>query len=176
MAGGRNRLTLALLCAACAPATAPAPASAPAVTVRVVDHKGLEAELAARRGHPVVLNLWAMWCAPCVAELPDLLASWHAARARGVDLVLISYDLLIPQATPATVLPRLRTFLAQRGIDATVLLYDAVDADALNRLLGLKGGVPATLVLDQSGAVIEREEEPAERARFDELLRKAAGG
>ena len=164
-------LALVLLTLACS-----APPPKPAAQVRVVNHAQLESELTARRGRPLVINLWAMWCAPCVAELPDLLASWHEVRAKGVELVLISYDLMMPDSPPAKVLPRLQEFLARRGIDATVLLYDALDYDAINKRLGLQGGVPATLVLDQNGTIVERHEEAAERARFDALMRKAAGG
>jgi thiol-disulfide isomerase/thioredoxin len=34
--------------------------------------KALDAQLRALRGHPVVVNLWASWCAPCRFELPFL--------------------------------------------------------------------------------------------------------
>src|SRR6202012_4119028 len=33
---------------------------------------GAPATLASFRGHPVLVNLWATWCAPCVKELPAL--------------------------------------------------------------------------------------------------------
>lgn len=36
------------------------------------DAKGKKATLADFRGKPVLLNLWATWCAPCVKEMPTL--------------------------------------------------------------------------------------------------------
>lgn len=170
-AGSRSLALLALLAGACS-----APPPRPAARVRVVNLEQLDQELQTLRGRPVVLNFWAMWCVPCVAELPDLLASWHETRAKGVELVLISYDLFLPDSPQAKVLPRLYQFLGQRSIDATVLVYDALDYDAINQRFGLQGGVPATLVLDKNGTILQRHEEAAERAQFDELMRKAVGG
>jgi cytochrome c biogenesis protein CcmG/thiol:disulfide interchange protein DsbE len=47
-------------------------------------------DLSQYRGHPVVLNLWASWCVPCVEELPSLEAMQEMMP--GVKVIAISTD------------------------------------------------------------------------------------
>jgi thiol-disulfide isomerase/thioredoxin len=56
------------------------------------DPDGAPASLADFRGRPVLLNLWATWCAPCVAEMPtlDAVASREAGR---LQVLTVSQDL-----------------------------------------------------------------------------------
>lgn len=53
---------------------------------------GSETTLAAFRGKPLLVNLWATWCAPCVAEMPTLDAL--AEREDGkLQVLVISQDM-----------------------------------------------------------------------------------
>ncbi|MDE1916494.1 MAG: TlpA family protein disulfide reductase [Sphingomonadales bacterium] len=56
------------------------------------DTDGHPLRLAALTGKPLLLNLWATWCAPCVAELPTLDAL-AGAKGAGLQVVAISQDL-----------------------------------------------------------------------------------
>ena len=59
-------------------------ASVPAVAFNGTD--GQKHTLASFKGHYVLLNLWATWCAPCVKELPAL-AELQGAMADGRENV-----------------------------------------------------------------------------------------
>lgn len=94
-------------------AAAPAPA-APATTGKVdrshkgeaapdfafADPEGVKKTLADYRGKPVLVNLWATWCAPCVAEMPTLEALAKRESGR-IEVLTISQDL----DGPAKVVP-----------------------------------------------------------------------
>ena len=54
------------------------------------DPAGEPASLADFKGKPVLLNLWATWCAPCVAEMPTLDAL--AARDQDIEVLTVSQD------------------------------------------------------------------------------------
>ena len=60
---------------------------------------GRPASLATFRGRPVLLNLWATWCAPCVKELPTL--DRLAARSAGkLQVVALSQDMDTAKVAP----------------------------------------------------------------------------
>lgn len=63
----------------------------PAPDASFSDPEGEAATLAEFRGGPVLLNLWATWCAPCVAELPtlDALAEREAGK---LSVITVSQD------------------------------------------------------------------------------------
>jgi thiol-disulfide isomerase/thioredoxin len=63
----------------------------PAPAVSFLDPAGRPVTLAAFRGKPLLVNLWATWCAPCVAEMPTLDAL--AQREPGLKVLTVSQDL-----------------------------------------------------------------------------------
>ena len=55
----------------------------------VKDAAGKEQPLAALKGKPLLINLWATWCAPCIAELPQL---DRLAAAGKISVLTVSQD------------------------------------------------------------------------------------
>ncbi len=56
------------------------------------DAAGKAVTLADFKGHPVLVNLWATWCPPCVAELPSLDKLQAKLKNKGLIVVAISMD------------------------------------------------------------------------------------
>jgi thiol-disulfide isomerase/thioredoxin len=53
---------------------------------------GKEIKLSALRGKVVLLNFWASWCAPCLAELPSIIDLWKADKGKGFEVVAVNED------------------------------------------------------------------------------------
>ncbi|QYR53529.1 TlpA family protein disulfide reductase [Lysobacter soyae] len=60
-----------------------------AMTLSVPTLDGKTFDLAAQRGHWVVVNMWATWCGPCIEEMPEL----SALDAMNEDVKVIGLDM-----------------------------------------------------------------------------------
>ena len=117
-----------------------------------------------------VLNLWATWCAPCVAEMPDLRVI-DETFGREVAIAGVSMDHMIPDAQQAKV----AAFLDRQRITFPNVYYTG-NADDLAKLFDLSGELPVTLVFDATGRELWRREGRIDReqtiAQLRELLRR----
>jgi cytochrome c biogenesis protein CcmG/thiol:disulfide interchange protein DsbE len=93
-------------------------------------------DLSKLRGHIVVLNLWATWCAPCVEELPSLLEMQR--RLPQVTVVAISMD--EDEST-------YQRFLAQNHVNLVTLRDPSQKVNALYGTVQ----IPETYVIDRKG-------------------------
>ena len=74
----------------------------PAPDAAVKDLKGAPFRLADLKGKYVLVDFWATWCAPCVAELPNVQAAYAKYHEGGFEVVGVSLD------ETKTAVPRLR--------------------------------------------------------------------
>jgi len=112
------------------------PKALPPVTFKTLD--GAARTLADFASRPVVLNFWATWCVPCVAELPEL--DKLAATDPGLAVLVVSAD----RGGAAVVKP----FLAAHAIAHATILLDT-GSDAVHALD--VAGFPTTLLIDAAG-------------------------
>lgn len=96
--------------------------------------------LAEFTGRGMVLNLWATWCAPCVAEMPALAALAKALAPHDIAVLPLSSD--------RGGSPVVQKFFASHDIAALPVLLDPEGAAA--SALGVRG-LPTTLIIDRSG-------------------------
>lgn len=168
----RALLLAALVAAGGCGGPAAAPMPGPATAIQTVDLTGLQVWLKAQRGNPVLLNYWATWCGPCVAELPDLLASTREFRAAGGIVAGVALELVVPNVTVERAHAKVADKARELGLDFPLLLCTADDLIAAREALGIDlGALPQTFAYDRSGALVEQHEGIATREQFAALAR-----
>ncbi len=132
--------------------------AAPTLAFTTLD--GKPATLADFRGKPVLVNLWATWCGPCVAEMPTLAA--QAERSKGKIAVIA-----VAQDDAAKVKP----FLAGKKLDALPIYLDP----KLGLSVHYKANLPTTILYGANGKEIWRVTGGFEwiGAQADQLLAEA---
>lgn len=119
--------------------------------LRFADGHGEPTSLAAFSGKVVLLNVWATWCPPCVAEMPTLDRLQAALGGSEFEVVALSID--------STGAAAVRPFFLRTGIKS-LRLYADTFREALTGLAG--AGIPLTLLVDRDGREIGRKQGPAE--------------
>ncbi len=116
-----------------------------------------------------VINLWATWCAPCVAEMPELRAVDQAFKPAEVELIGVSFDDVIP-GNRIDIKKKVERFLARRSIEYRNLYYVG-KMKWMNDYFKFSGELPLTIVLDSKGKEIARHQGPIDEAKFIAQLR-----
>ena len=140
-------LALAAGAAACAAEEGyrPLKAGDPAPSYAAPRLDGDTVSLASLRGGPILLNLWATWCAPCREEMPGLQTLHERYHARGLDVIGASTDARGAEDA-------VRAFVKEFGITFTILH----DADESASRIFRTNGLPETFLIDANGKIAHR--------------------
>jgi thiol-disulfide isomerase/thioredoxin len=114
------------------------PKPLPEIAFQTAD--GATHRIADFKGRGMVLNLWATWCRPCVAEMPSL--GRLSTRLAPDDIAVLAVS------TDHGGAPVVQRFLAEHNIASLPVLLDS--QGEIGQALGIRG-IPTTLVIDRAG-------------------------
>jgi cytochrome c biogenesis protein CcmG, thiol:disulfide interchange protein DsbE len=103
-----------------------------------LNHKKIE--LSAYRGKVVLLNFWATWCEPCLAEMPRFVQWQKRYGSPRFQIVGVSMD---------DSAPPVRTAYSRLQLNYPVVMGDERLGDAYGGILGL----PVTYLIDGGGRI-----------------------
>ncbi len=115
--------------------------AAPPLTIEIPGSG--EFDLGAMRGKVVLVDFWATWCAPCLAEFPVIAKFYQEHRAQGFEVIALSIDK-----------PRDRAKMQR--LSAKLPFRAALLSDASRNGFGTPEAVPVSYVIDARGVVRDK--------------------
>jgi thiol-disulfide isomerase/thioredoxin len=115
----------------------------PAPKLELNDVEGRALRLGDYKGKVVLLNFWATWCAPCRAEMPELVKWQREYKSKGLQVIGVTY--------PPTELTEAREFIKSIEVNYPVALGE----ERTKALFDKGETLPITVVIDKKGMIRE---------------------
>jgi thiol-disulfide isomerase/thioredoxin len=113
---------------------------------KVVAPDGSPVDLASYKGRPVLLNVWATWCPPCMMEMPSLIALSQDPELKEADVAVLLVS------TDGDLEP-VRQFLARTDTgNAEVVMAAEMPPEVFST-----AGIPATFLIAPDGTIVRKE-------------------
>jgi len=109
---------------------------------------GKKIKLSELRGKVVLLDFWATWCSPCVAEIPNIKRAYEQYNKDG-DFVVVGISV---DQDPSAV----TRFLKTRGVSWPQIAAGPADISPIAKTYNVSG-VPATFLIDRDGKVVAKD-------------------
>ena len=101
-------------------------------------------------GRPLLINVWASWCGPCIEEMPELQRFASSQGNTGTQVIGLALD------TPAAI----QDFLTRGPVDYPILVDTPGPADASVWLGNRKGVLPYTVLVNADGRIVKQKVGP----------------
>lgn len=116
----------------------------PAPDFSLPDLEGKKVSLTDFKGKVVLLNIWATWCAPCVAEMPSMEKLYQELKHEDFELLAISVDESGAEAV--------KPFVEKHKLGFPVLL----DTKGEIKNLYQATGIPESFIIARDGIILEK--------------------
>ena len=119
----------------------------------------------------LVINFWATFCKPCVAEIPSFIKITDQYKSQHVKLMLVSLDL--PSYYPA----KIASFAKKHQFNTNITWLAETNADYFCPKVdkSWSGSIPATLIINTKTGYRKFVEEEMDAAAFEKELKTALG-
>jgi len=134
------------------------PAGVANLDLTLTDMNGNDVKLADYRGKVILLNVWATWCGPCQAEIPELVEAYNKYKDQGVVIVGVSLD-----DTADT----LRAYAPKKQMNYPILLM----RDEFDEAYGPIFGVPITFFIGRDGTISQKHFGPVTKEDIDREIK-----
>ena len=121
------------------------------------------------KGRVVIIDFWATWCGPCVAEMPKMMQLYAQYHDRGVEFIGVSLDR--PEETGG--LDRLKEFVKKNGIPWPQYYQGHYWQSEFSTSWGINA-IPKVFVVDPEGKLYSVEGRGNLETMIPQLLRKAS--
>lgn len=117
--------------------------------VMQAEHKGLDGskiKLEDYKGKVVLINLWATWCRPCLAEMPHLVELQNTYKDKGFEILGLDIE---PEDTEEKV----KEFAARMKLNYTLGWIDDKGNQELLKISKF-GGIPQTFLISRDSEIL----------------------
>lgn len=141
------------------PSAASCKAEGPAnLSLTLKDMNNADYKLADLKGKVILVNFWASWCAPCLAEIPEFIKVREEYHDKGFEIIGISTD-----DTPE----QLRDFAAKYKTNYPLLQVTGEAEDAYGPVFGL----PTSIIVARDGSVCKRHFGPLSKEQLEKEIK-----
>jgi thiol-disulfide isomerase/thioredoxin len=116
-----------------------------------IDFEGIEKLVRNNTDRYRLINIWATWCGPCVAEFPELVKMHRMYRQRDFEFVTLSADSIDK-------FEKVHEFLKQRNASGTNYILDSADVYKMMETVDPEwpGAIPHTILIKPGGGIVYR--------------------